>query len=59
MKNINIIFVVLGVTVSHIVTSKGLQRNFDISVQTMVWERGTFHLKGSVLYGVSGNMPVC
>jgi len=59
LKNINIIFVALGVTARHIATSTGLQRNFDISVQTMVWEHGTFHLTGWVLYGVSGNMPVC
>jgi hypothetical protein len=46
VKNINIIFVVLRVTARHIVTSNGLQRNFDISVQTTVGERGIFHLKG-------------
>jgi hypothetical protein len=45
LNNINIIFVVLRVTARHIVTSNGLHRNFDISVQTMVWEHGTFHLK--------------
>lgn len=36
LKNINIIFVVLGVTARNIVTSNGLQRNLDIAVQTMV-----------------------
>jgi hypothetical protein len=46
LKNINVIFVALGVTARHIVTSNGLQWNFDISVQTMVWEHGTFHLTG-------------
>jgi hypothetical protein len=45
LLNINIIFVVLGVTARHIGTSNGVQRIFDISVQTMVWEHGTFHLK--------------
>jgi len=45
LKNINIIFVGLDGTARHIVTSNGLQRIFDISVQTMVWEHGTFHLK--------------
>lgn len=45
LKNINIIFVVLGVTARHVVTSNGVQIIFDISVQTMVWEHGTFHLK--------------
>jgi hypothetical protein len=45
LKNLSIIFVVLGVPARHVVTSNGLQRIFDISVQTMVWEHRTFHLK--------------
>lgn len=46
LRNINFIFVVLGVTARYIATSgDGFQRNLDISAQTMIWEHNRFYLK--------------
>ena len=47
LRNITFVFVLLGVTARHNVTSgDGFQRNLDISAQTMIWEHNRFYFKG-------------